>query len=107
VKTLTGSGEDGFLGNGNVDLGISGVEVKSGASVITFTNKGEIPMPVVFQITFEDDTKEVRTLPVEVWYKGNEWNYLVKGDKGIKAIEIDPGKFLPDIDIKDNSWKKE
>jgi len=96
-----------FVGNGNIDLGIKTVTAREDSTIITFINKGEIPMPVVFKIVFEDGSQETRTVPVEVWYRQNEWDYLVRGSKKIKAIDIDPGRFLPDIDIKDNSWTKE
>lgn len=97
-----------FLGNGNIDVGISEVQVnKQGSTIVTFTNKGEIPMPVTFKVTFADGTEDIRTLPVEVWHRQNSWDYLIKTDKEVRAIEIDPGKFLPDINIEDNSWKKE
>jgi hypothetical protein len=93
-----------FLGNENVDLGISKVTEDKGSTIITFINKGGIPMPVVFKITYEDGTAETRTMPVEVWQRGNEWDYLVKSPKKIKTIDIDPGRFLPDIDTADNAW---
>ncbi|WP_159799047.1 M1 family metallopeptidase [Flavobacterium sp. MK4S-17] len=93
-----------FISNANIDLGISKVTDNSDSTIITFTNKGEMPMPVVFKIIFEDDTQETRTLPVEVWQRQNEWDYLVKSPKKIKVIDIDPGRYTPDINGSDNSW---
>ncbi|MNJ95096.1 hypothetical protein D3C87_128000 [compost metagenome] len=95
-----------FMGNGNIDLGITDVVQNSDSAIITFVNKGDVPMPVVFKIVYEDDTKEIKTLPVEVWQRQNQWDYLVKSSKQIKAIDIDPERLLPDIDINDNSWYK-
>jgi len=96
-----------FIENGNIDLGISEVKQTSEAAIVTFTNKGEVPMPVVFKIVYDDDTNEVRTLPVEVWQRQTSWDYLIRTKKSIKAIDIDPGRFLPDININDNSWTKQ
>lgn len=96
-----------FIDNGNINLGISNVSEEKDATVITFTNKGDIPMPVVFKIVYEDETQETRTLPVEVWQRQDEWKYLVKTSKKIRALDIDPGRFLPDIDLSDNSWIKD
>jgi hypothetical protein len=96
-----------FYGNGNINLGIAKVVQNPDSAIITFTNKGDVPMPVVFKIVYDDDTKEIRTLPVEVWQRQNEWDYLVRSPKKIKAIDIDPGRFIPDIDVNDNSWIKE
>lgn len=97
-----------FVGNGNVDLGITKVsQYDDNSTIITFVNKGDIPMPVVFKIFYEDDSSEIKTLPVEVWQRGNEWKYLLKSPKKVKIVDIDPGRFLPDIDSTDNTWIKE
>lgn len=96
-----------FVNNGNIDLGIKEVSQKSDHAIITFVNKGDVPMPVVFKITFEDGTNEIKSLPVEVWQRQNEWDYLVKSPKKITSVDIDPGRFLPDVDITNNSWIKE
>ncbi|MFL9843405.1 M1 family metallopeptidase [Flavobacterium rhizosphaerae] len=96
-----------FINNDNIDLGISGVRETDGASIITFTNKGEIPMPVVFKITYADNSTEEKRLPVEVWQRSNEWDYLVSSAKEIKSVTIDPGNFIPDINLADNYWSKE
>lgn len=96
-----------FMDNGNIDLGISEVTQEEGSAIIKFVNKGEIPMPVVFKITYADDTIEMRTLPVETWMRTKEWKFLVKSDKKLKSVEIDPMKVVPDIDLKDNKWVKE
>jgi len=96
-----------FIDNANIDLGVSKVTEQKDATIITFTNKGDMPAPVVFKIVYDDNTSEVRTLPVEVWQRGNEWDYLVRSPKKIKAVDIDPGRFVPDINNNDNSWVKE
>src|SRR5690606_4038726 len=54
-----------FYTNGNVDLAIDTVEKKANGTHITFLNNGEIPMPVVFEVTFEDGSKETKKLPYE------------------------------------------
>ncbi|OYQ37246.1 peptidase M1 [Flavobacterium cyanobacteriorum] len=96
-----------FLGNENIDLGITKVKDNGNSATITFINKGGIPMPVVFKVVYEDDTIETRALPVEIWQRGNEWDYLLISTKKIRALEIDPKRLLPDIDITDNTWIKE
>jgi Peptidase family M1 domain len=96
-----------FIENGNIDLAIVDVTQETDSAVIKFANKGDFPMPVVFKITFDDDTTEMRTLPVEAWMRQNEWRYLVKSDKKLKSVEIDPQRLIPDIELKDNKWVKE
>jgi hypothetical protein len=95
-----------FIENANIDLGVSEVAAVKGATTITFTNTGTMPAPVVFQVTYSDNTTEIKTLPVEVWQRTNEWKYLLKSDKEVIKVEIDPGRFLPDITASDNIWTK-
>jgi len=62
-------------------------------------------MPVVYELLFENGTKERRTLPVEVWYKQNEWKMELKQLPLLKAITIDPDRFLPDVNLQNNTWQ--
>ena len=94
-----------FIDTGNIDVGISNVKQNSDSAVISFTNKGDFPMPVVFKVTYDDDSSEIKPLPVEVWQRASEWDYLLRSAKKVKTITIDPQGVLPDIDLKDNSWK--
>lgn len=94
-----------FYGNGNIDLGIQSVVVSGNDYTVVFENKGEVPMPVVYELLFENGTKERRTLPVEVWYKQNEWKMELKQLPLLKAITIDPDRFLPDVNLQNNTWQ--
>ena len=97
-----------FIGNANIDLGISEVTEEKEGYIVTFTNKGELPMPVVYRVVYDDNSSENQTLPVEIWYRGNEWRHLIKTNgKKIKSLDIDPGRFVPDVNINDNTWTKE
>lgn len=93
-----------FYSNGNIDLTIDTVEKKSNGTYITFLNNGEIPMPVVFEVTYEDGSKETKKLPVEIWQRGSQWTHVLKSDKTVTKIEIDPQGFLPDKNLRDNVW---
>ncbi len=96
-----------FYSNGNIDLTIDTVEKKSNGTYITFLNNGEIPMPVVFEVTYEDGSKETKKLPVEIWQRGSQWTHVLKSDKTVTKIEIDPQGFLPDKNLRDNLWVAE
>jgi len=93
-----------FYGTGNIDLGINGVIPYAGNYVLVLSNKGEIPMPVLIEITYEDGTTERQMLPVEIWQRGDTWNHLIKTTKSIKGIIIDPEKILPDINLGNDHW---
>ncbi|MHA7131942.1 M1 family metallopeptidase [Algoriphagus namhaensis] len=93
-----------FYGTGNIDLGISTVAPYAGNFVAVLTNEGEIPMPVLLEITFEDGSTERQMLPVEIWQRGNSWNHLIKTDKKVTGVVIDPDKILPDVNLGNDSW---
>ncbi len=93
-----------FYGTGNIDLAIAGVQSYQGNYVISVANKGEIPMPVELKITYTDGTSENRRLPVEIWQRGDSWNYLLKTDKELQSVEIDPEKILPDVNYSNDAW---
>jgi hypothetical protein len=93
-----------FYGTENIDLAVENVVPYSGNRVIILSNKGGIPMPVLMEITYADDSKERIKLPVEIWQRGNQWNHLLKTNKEVKKVELDPDKVLPDVNIANDSW---
>jgi len=95
-----------FYGNGNIDLGITSVKPYTGGYLIGLENKGEIPMPVELQVIYTDDTTEIVKLPVEIWYRGNNWEHLLKTKKEVKRVVFDPNKLVPDINLLNDTWNK-
>lgn len=93
-----------FYGTGKIDLAIDNVVPYEGKHVIMLSNKGDLPMPVVMQVTFTDDTSEIIKLPVEIWERGNTWNYLLDSDKTVKQVELDPDKIVPDVNASNDIW---
>jgi len=72
---------------------------------LKFTNKGGMLMPIIIQWTYEDGTKEIEKVGVNVW-KLNE-NTVTKTfikNKAVASILIDPYKETADIDENNNSW---
>lgn len=96
-----------FYGNGNIDLGITGVQPYGGNYLISLVNKGDFPMPVLLEITYEDGTKERIKLPVEIWQRSDSWTHLHKTSKKVKSVEIDPDKVITDINFGNDSWPVE
>ncbi|MCU0447743.1 MAG: M1 family metallopeptidase [Microscillaceae bacterium] len=95
-----------FYSNATMDQGIEEVnfDAKYGSS-IKIVNKSDLPMPVMMEITYEDDKKTQVTLPVEVWQRGNEWLYNA-GKKKIKSVVLNPTGILPDINPENNGWQE-
>ncbi|PZX50094.1 hypothetical protein LV84_04109 [Algoriphagus ratkowskyi] len=96
-----------FYGTGNIDLGVVSVIPYAGNYVVVLENKGDMPMPVQMEITFEDGSTELKMLPVEIWQRGDTWNYLLKTDKKVKSVVVDPNKILPDINLGNDSWPQD
>ncbi|MCS5491970.1 M1 family metallopeptidase [Algoriphagus limi] len=93
-----------FFGNGNIDLAINGVVPYAGNYVVVLANKGDIPMPVLLEIEFEDGSKERQMIPVEIWQRGDTWNHMIKTDKKVTSVTIDPDKILPDVNLGNDHW---
>ena len=93
-----------FYGTGNIDLAVNSVRQYQGNYVISLSNNGDIPMPVKMKVTFADNTTKMVELPVEIWQRGNEWNYLLDGNKEVKSVDLDPEKMLPDVNFSNDSW---
>ncbi len=93
-----------FYETGNIDLAVERVVSYGNDQVIILANKGEVPMPVKLGLTYEDGSQESLMLPVEIWQRGDRWNYRHQGAKKLTKVEIDPDKLLPDINIANDSW---
>ncbi|WP_339611485.1 M1 family metallopeptidase [uncultured Planktosalinus sp.] len=95
-----------FYSNDNIDLAIEAVDKVGSDFLLTFKNNG-FPMPLKFEVTYEDGQKEIKELPVEVWQRSNRWIYLLKTDKKLKEVTIDPDKITADIDDTNNHFTLE
>jgi hypothetical protein len=74
---------------------------------ITLSNKGGLVMPVIIEWTFKDGSKEIETLPAEIW-RINETKVtkvFVK-DKEVTNIVLDPKLEITDINTRDNVFPK-
>lgn len=72
---------------------------------LTFTNKGGLVMPIIIEWTYEDGSKEVDRIPVQIWRR-NE-NKVVKAflkDKKVVSVKLDPMRETADINEGNNVW---
>ncbi|MEJ2113606.1 MAG: M1 family metallopeptidase [Flavobacteriaceae bacterium] len=75
---------------------------------ITFEKPGGLVMPIIAEITYEDGTTETKTYPAQIWrYNENEISKVIKSEKVITKITIDPNQETADIDTSNNTWPKE
>lgn len=74
---------------------------------VEFNKPGGMLMPVIVEMTYEDDTKEVFKYPAQIWRKNNDTAKKVYAtEKAIKKIQIDPKLETADIDVTNNTWPK-
>jgi hypothetical protein len=75
---------------------------------IHFTNIGGVPMPLILQFTFEDNTTEVIRIPAEIWKMHEEKvSKIFIFDKKVNSIRLDPFLETADTDLNNNTWPAE
>lgn len=81
-----------------LNSGLNFVELK-------FTNIGGIPMPLILEFTFEDDSKEVIKIPAEIWRRHEEKvSKVFIFEKAVKNVQLDPFLETADTDVSNNAW---
>lgn len=72
---------------------------------LSFSNKGELPMPVILEWTYSDGSKEVERIPAQVWRLNEKvlTKTFVK-NKQVTGVRLDPFKETADINETNNSW---
>ena len=74
---------------------------------ITFRNLGGLVMPLIVEFEFTDGSKELHSIPAEIWRKNSEVvtkTFIHK--KMVKAIALDPFLETADIDTSNNHYPK-
>lgn len=75
---------------------------------VTFNKPGGMIMPILVELTYEDDTKESFKYPAQIWRKSNDTARKVYAtQKAVKKIQIDPKLETADIDVTNNIWPKQ
>jgi hypothetical protein len=70
-----------------------------------FSNVGGLVMPVLIEWTFEDGSKEMERVPVEIWRTNeNKFRKVFIKDQKVRSIQIDPYLQTADTDTQNNYW---
>ena len=73
--------------------------------IIDFENKGGLVMPIILELSYADNSKELVTLPAEIWRKNSKKaSKLFIRDKVLTSIAIDPHWQTADVDVNNNYW---
>jgi hypothetical protein len=77
--------------------------------VMEFSNHGGLVMPVIFEMTFADGSKETMRIPAEIWRRTpKNVQKLVVTDKSkvLVSVELDPRWETADVDINNNHFPR-
>ncbi|MEQ8926440.1 MAG: M1 family metallopeptidase, partial [Fulvivirga sp.] len=74
---------------------------------ITFVNVGGLVSPIVLEITYSDNDKELKTFPAEIW-RFNEYaiRKAIIVDKEIKKLQLDPKQQTGDSFKENNVYPR-
>ena len=72
---------------------------------IIFEKPGDLVMPIIVEIEYEDGSKERKKYPAQIWRKNDrEVTKVFPTSKAIKKIMVDPDEQTADVDMTNNSW---
>ena len=72
---------------------------------IKFSNEGGLPMPIILEFVYEDNSKERHYIPAEIWKMDAEQvSKVFFSKKELKEVILDPNLQTADIDRTDNYW---
>lgn len=111
MEDATGRDLDWFWRNwvmtsARLDQAVDSVTTTSArdTTFIHLSNRAQMVLPVTLELRFEDNTTEVRQLPVEMWLLGSRYTYRVPATKRVTGVVLDPRAVYPDTDRKNNTW---
>ena len=72
---------------------------------VTFSNIGGLPMPLILEFSFTNDTREVIRIPAEIWRRHEQKvSKVFVFDKEVSSLRLDPFLETADTDLDNNSW---
>jgi len=91
-----------------LDQSVTDVIEENGQSIIVIEDIGNIPMPVLLQITLEDGTVLNEEIPVDKWLEGKRIiEHTMETLSPVISVVIDPEVYFPDADRTNNRWEAE
>ncbi len=89
-----------------LDQSIAGVTVEDNITVISIMDSGNIPMPVLLRLTYDNGSIVDETIPETHWLNGfRTYEYEAPDNGTVVKVEIDPDHLFPDTDRSNNVWE--
>ncbi len=87
-----------------VDSVVAGTMGGQPVSRIYLRSAGPMVMPVDLELRYADGGTDSTSLPVEVWFGGSRYTYVVPGTRRLAGVTVDPRQAWPDVDRSNNAW---
>ncbi len=72
---------------------------------LTVENVGGLIMPLIFEFTFEDGTKQIERIPAEIWKMSEaSASKVFRFGKKVTKIALDPLLETADVELNNNFW---
>jgi hypothetical protein len=72
---------------------------------VSVENAGGLIMPLIFEFTFEDGTKQIERIPAEIWKMSESTaNKVFRFGKKVTNIALDPLLETADVELNNNFW---
>jgi hypothetical protein len=74
---------------------------------VTLVNKGGLISPVILEWTYKDGSKEIETLPAEIWRTNEvEVKKVFMKNKEVENVIVDPKLETADVNVSNNVFPK-
>ncbi len=74
---------------------------------VSLVNKGGLVSPVILEWTYKDGSKEIETLPAEIWRTNEvEVKKVFMKDKEVINVVVDPRLETADVNVSNNTFPK-
>ena len=84
---------------------VEAIDKDEGYYIFEFSNEGGLIMPIPLEVTYEDGTKELIRIPVEIWRKNSKRTRWLKRSKlKITQAIVDPYWEIGDTAIENNYY---
>ncbi|WP_317196168.1 M1 family aminopeptidase [Hymenobacter siberiensis] len=75
---------------------------------LALRNVGGLVMPVIVQLTYADNSKEVQTIPTEIWRKNNaQVTKIIVTQQSVVSFVLDPFQQTADTDLSNNAFPRQ
>lgn len=72
---------------------------------ITFEKPGDLVMPILVELTYEDGSVENKYYPAQIWrFNDKEVKKVIGTSKKVVGITVDPEGLTADVNTENNSW---